>query len=109
MAPTCKIPLTAGSLKVAFKGEIPKVSGVQSSSPVYGVMKVGYTFRELILGDGTTYEGLNTTALVAALNEHANDPDRKIKMEMTLPNESKVVLQSGDHGLFIEDKWGKAI
>mmetsp|Transcript_28398 Transcript_28398/g.32449 ORF Transcript_28398/g.32449 Transcript_28398/m.32449 type:complete len:141 (-) Transcript_28398:252-674(-) len=102
MAPSCKVPLPTGSLKVAFKGDIPKVSGVDQASPMYGAFKIGYTVLELELGDGTVMQGLDTRELVAALNEHSNDPKRRMKMEMTLPKESVIVLQAGEHGLIIE-------
>eukprot|EP00548_Thalassiothrix_antarctica_P007737 CAMPEP_0194129492 /NCGR_PEP_ID=MMETSP0152-20130528/690_1 /TAXON_ID=1049557 /ORGANISM="Thalassiothrix antarctica, Strain L6-D1" /LENGTH=769 /DNA_ID=CAMNT_0038823693 /DNA_START=59 /DNA_END=2368 /DNA_ORIENTATION=- len=109
MAPSCKVPLPTGSLKVAFKGDIPKVSGVDQASPMYGAFKIGYTVLELELGDGTVMQGLDTRELVAALNEHSNDPKRRMKMEMNLPKESVIVLQAGEHGLIIEDKFGKAM
>eukprot|EP00548_Thalassiothrix_antarctica_P008328 CAMPEP_0194132366 /NCGR_PEP_ID=MMETSP0152-20130528/2848_1 /TAXON_ID=1049557 /ORGANISM="Thalassiothrix antarctica, Strain L6-D1" /LENGTH=766 /DNA_ID=CAMNT_0038827401 /DNA_START=56 /DNA_END=2356 /DNA_ORIENTATION=- len=109
MAPSVRIPIPQGSLKCAFKGDVPKVSMVNDASPLYGILKIGYTFQAIELGDGTIMQGLDTYELVAALNEHSNDPNRFLKMEMTLPAETVVVLHPGAHGLIIEDKWGKAI
>mmetsp|Transcript_34269 Transcript_34269/g.39011 ORF Transcript_34269/g.39011 Transcript_34269/m.39011 type:complete len:765 (+) Transcript_34269:112-2406(+) len=109
MAPSIKVPIPNGQLNIAFKGDTPKISGLAESSPLYGIMKIGYSFEQLILGDGAIMEGLDTYELVAALNEHAEDKNRKLKMEMSLPAESTIVLQSGAHGLYIEDKFGKAL
>jgi len=109
MPPSIKVPLPNGQLKVAFKGDTPKVSGIAEDSPMHGILKIGYEFEQLILGDGAILEGLDTYELVAALNEYSEDPNRRMKCRMSLPAESTVVLQSGAHGLVIEDKFGKAI
>jgi len=109
MAPCIKVPIPDGQLKVAFVGDEPKVSGIAEDSPMYGIFKIGYKFKELILGDGAIMTGLDTNELVSALNEHSNEPNRMIKLEMSLPAESTVVLQSGAHGLIIEHKFGHAI
>jgi len=109
MAPVVKVPVPAGSLKVAFKGDVPKVSMVHDDSPMYGIFKIGYSFQALELGDGTIMQELDTYELVAALNEYSTDPNRYMRMEMTLPAETIVVLTPGAHGLIIEEKWGKAI
>eukprot|EP00548_Thalassiothrix_antarctica_P001887 CAMPEP_0194145386 /NCGR_PEP_ID=MMETSP0152-20130528/17290_1 /TAXON_ID=1049557 /ORGANISM="Thalassiothrix antarctica, Strain L6-D1" /LENGTH=756 /DNA_ID=CAMNT_0038845615 /DNA_START=62 /DNA_END=2332 /DNA_ORIENTATION=+ len=109
MAPSIKIPLPAGALQVAFIGIEPKVSGVSPGSPLFGQVKIGYRFIELILGDGSIMEGLDTNELVSALNEYSDDVNRSLKLEMSLPAESTVVLQSGVHGLVIENKFGKAL
>jgi len=108
MAPHCQIAIPAGPLKCAFKGNPCKCSGVSEDSPVYGLVKIGYRFEELTLGDGSTMSGLDTYELVAALNESSDDPGRKMKFEMLLPNSSTVTLAPGPSGLVIEEVYGRA-
>jgi len=108
MAPQCTISLPPGAILTAFKGSPPKVSGVSEDSPCHGLIKIGFTFKELILGDGSCLSGLDTYELVAALNENANDPGRKVTFEMTLPQSSTVTLAPGPSGLIIEEVHGKA-
>eukprot|EP00548_Thalassiothrix_antarctica_P005950 CAMPEP_0194147238 /NCGR_PEP_ID=MMETSP0152-20130528/22603_1 /TAXON_ID=1049557 /ORGANISM="Thalassiothrix antarctica, Strain L6-D1" /LENGTH=793 /DNA_ID=CAMNT_0038847955 /DNA_START=66 /DNA_END=2447 /DNA_ORIENTATION=- len=109
MAPCIKVPIPAGQLRVAFKNNPPLISGIAGDSPLVGRVKIGYLFKQLILGNGAKMEGLDTNELVSALNEHSDDPNRMIKFEMCLPTESVVVLQAGAHGLHVEEKNGKPI
>lgn len=107
MAPSCIIAIPAGPLKVAFKGDPCKVSGVADDSPVFGLCKIGYKFDELILSDGSVLTGLNTYDLVAALNESSGEVGRRMKFEMLLPSSSTVTLAPGPSGLTIEEVYGK--
>mmetsp|Transcript_6123 Transcript_6123/g.8958 ORF Transcript_6123/g.8958 Transcript_6123/m.8958 type:complete len:766 (+) Transcript_6123:37-2334(+) len=108
MSPKCTISLPTGAILTAFKGSPPKVSGVSEDSPCHGLIKIGFTFIELTLGDGSQLTGVDTYELVAALNENAADPGRKITFEMTLPQSSTVTLAPGPAGLVIEEVHGKS-
>jgi len=89
MAPSCTVRLPSGSLGLSFKNDTdntPKISVVKDNSPLNGICKVGFTFIELELDNGTKLTGLNTNKLVSSLKKYSSDKQRKMKLEMTLPS-----------------------
>jgi hypothetical protein len=101
MPPAVKMPLPVGKLGIVFKGSPPTVARLSDESPMIGKVKVGYICESLILADGTTFENLSTSELVATLNEFAEESGRKLKMKMGLPNSVEVTLPEGDIGATI--------
>mmetsp|Transcript_7108 Transcript_7108/g.10364 ORF Transcript_7108/g.10364 Transcript_7108/m.10364 type:complete len:781 (+) Transcript_7108:67-2409(+) len=80
-------PLPIGSIGLAFSGkDVPVVSSIAPDSPMMGLVEIGYTFVSLTLGTGVCYEGLSTKELAQYLVNKAEDHERVLKLEMTMPS-----------------------
>ncbi|KAI2501745.1 hypothetical protein MHU86_12751 [Fragilaria crotonensis] len=102
-----KLPLPAGKLGVVFKGSPPVVVRILDDSPMKGRVKDGYIFQSLILNDGTFVENLTTSQLVETLNETSEETDRRLVMEIALPDDADVALPEGRIGASVQTINGK--
>ena len=107
MSPAMKLPLPTGKLGVVFLGKPPVVARVLDSSPLRGKVKAGFVFEALTLSDGTRFEGLSAHDLVEILNDHAEEPGRKIQLRLGMPSSVEVPCPSGELGIKLVDIDGK--
>lgn len=87
MAPTIKIQLEPGSLRVSFaEGPNPSISSIASDSPLRGKVQIGCEFSQLSRSNGNVIENLDSEELVDAPQESSNDRERVLKMVMSFPH-----------------------
>lgn len=99
--------LPSGPLGITFKGSNPPViKEVKYDSPMFGLLKCGYTFVEFVHANGQTESPKDSVSLAKLIKSTAEDEGRKIKCVMTLPAEVEFLLPEGDVGLTVTQEKG---
>lgn len=107
---TTEATLKQGALGVTFKGSNPPViKEVKYDSPMFGVLKCGYSVIEFTRANGQKVPVTDAVSLAKMIKESSEDVGRKLKCLMTLPAEVEFLLPEGDVGLTVTQEKGLAL